>query len=96
MKFEWTNQAGEVDGNIVYTLYPADGDRPLYIGMTQELINRLAGHRNQKPRKPWYSDISRVVITHCESREAAAAHERHLIQTLDPIHNFVRYETVGA
>lgn len=96
MKFEWTNRQGEVDGPIVYVLYAPDDDRPLYIGMTNELINRLAGHRNQKPRKAWYSKIDRVVVTRCDSSAEAADYERHLIRTLNPLHNFVRYANTGA
>lgn len=92
MRFEWTERAGEVRGNLVYVLYSDTLERPLYVGMTIDIVNRLAGHRNGPAKKSWYNDVRRVVITPCADSDAAARYERELIQKLNPVHNQQRYE----
>lgn len=74
----------DVGGYCVYSLWGASTARPFYVGMTSRLFGRLGSHMtNPTVRRR----LRYVLVEHVESREAAAALERELIEKYHPLFN---------
>lgn len=71
--------------HALYRFYDSDG-RLLYVGITADLGGRLNRHGDDKP---WWSDVTRVVVEHHQSRTAVLAAERAAILDERPLHNIV-------
>lgn len=70
-----------VRGHFVYVLR-TDDDRPLYVGQTGHLLQRMGWHyRNHGQR------IATVQVLECKSRASALEIEDALIWALNPPHN---------
>lgn len=65
---------------VVYILYDEDGV-PLYVGMTNALLQRFQSHRNSAP---WWGEVSRVTFREMPSRGASLDEEERLIEVLAP------------
>lgn len=75
-----------LDETYVYRAYCRCGDL-LYVGITSDLFNRLAGHRRAKAA--WEPQAVRLEWELHPSRRAAERVESRLIRTLHPIHNML-------
>lgn len=80
-------QMPELDQTYVYRAYCRCGDL-LYIGMTNELIRRFAGHLR---RAPWYDRVARIEWDLYPSRRQADRAEKRMIRDQHP-----RYNVQGA
>jgi predicted GIY-YIG superfamily endonuclease len=68
-------------GNFVYIIW-GDDERPLYIGQTAHLLQRLGWHyRNHRTK------LKSVQLLECESRKAALWLEDVLIRVMRPLYN---------
>lgn len=61
-------------------------DQLLYIGITNSVPRRFDQHDDDKP---WYADVTRVVLEHHPDRQAALAAEKAAIQAEHPKYNIV-------
>lgn len=75
--------ANHVPTTSVYRAYDADGDL-LYVGVTDNLANRLKSHEHHSR---WYPLAATIEWESFDSRDYALEVERGLIYSLDPPHN---------
>jgi predicted GIY-YIG superfamily endonuclease len=67
----------------LYRIYSATG-QCLYIGVTSNGLYRLDAHGRSKA---WWPEVSRVAVTHYETRHALLAAERGAIRAECPLYN---------
>lgn len=67
----------------LYRFYDTN-ERLLYIGITNSLPHRLGQHNETKP---WWLDVSQVVIEHYNDRQAVLDAERDAIIREEPLYN---------
>jgi predicted GIY-YIG superfamily endonuclease/transcriptional regulator with XRE-family HTH domain len=69
----------------VYYAYADDGDL-LYVGVTDDLFQRFAEHRN-RGKSPWFASVGEVKWEQYASRQIAEYVEERQIRALMPRHN---------
>lgn len=67
----------------LYRLFNS-ADELLYVGITKDLLSRLAAHRDWQP---WWSDVDYYAVKEYKTRDEAEKAEAHLIATASPEHN---------
>lgn len=70
-------------GSFVYVL-AADSGRPLYVGLSRNVIARVGSHLSAAPFR---DEIGRVLFIRCRNAPAMENLERWLIERLAPSHN---------
>lgn len=68
-------------GHFVYLLWGDVADRPLYVGLSSNVLGRLGDHMRSKSRR---DSIRRVTILRCPSRSKMISLERSLIARHQP------------
>jgi predicted GIY-YIG superfamily endonuclease len=71
-------------GYFVYCLWGADPNRPLYVGMSENVLARIGDHTRNPDRR---HAIERVTLLHCPGRHAARETEARLIAESRPLWN---------
>jgi predicted GIY-YIG superfamily endonuclease len=66
----------------VYRAYAEDG-RLLYVGVSEQLPNRLQAHRS----KPWWSEVVRVTAKFYRNRMDAYRAETEAVEAERPLYN---------
>lgn len=74
---------------FVYTLSDAAG-RPLYVGCTSNLPQRLACHRRERH---WWAEVVHIRLEHYADRDHGFEVEKQRIYELRPAHNFCHNPT---
>lgn len=77
-------------GHYVYVAWGADEARPLYIGKSSNVLNRLGQHSSVQP---WYPETVRFEFHAFESAKAAQDAETEAIFAFDPVWNRQRRAT---
>lgn len=79
----WWERVGLPPQNFVYLLF--DGrEHLLYVGITNNLRNRLSAHYSEKP---WIEEVARAEVEVYVTREESKARETHLIKERGPVYN---------
>lgn len=73
------------DVHVLYRFFNADGDL-LYVGMTKNPGQRLAGHSSNQS---WWREVANVTMEHCDTRAALKRAERDAIRNESPKYNVV-------
>lgn len=68
---------------VVYSIYDRNLT-PLYVGLTGDIVTRLANHSYVQP---WWADVDYIEVTRPMPRADAAAFEAGLIKYLQPAYN---------
>jgi hypothetical protein len=71
-------------GYFVYCLWGTERDRPMYVGMSTNILGRLGSHVQNPDRR---YGIERVTLLRCDSRKAALDTEARLIAEYQPTWN---------
>lgn len=79
----WWVGAGLLPQNFVYFMYDHVGHL-LYVGITNNLRNRLSAHYADKP---WIKQVKRIVVERYDTREESKARETFVIKNQGPIFN---------
>src|SRR6476620_1507799 len=69
--------------NVLYRLYSEDGEL-LYVGITSDVVARMAGHRADKY---WWGEVARKRFEYLETRAELEAAERLAIIREKPLYN---------
>ncbi|MBD8056924.1 GIY-YIG nuclease family protein [Rhodococcus ruber] len=76
------------DHQVLYRFLGFDGQL-LYVGITCDPSSRWPQHSRDKP---WWSEVSQVILEHHDSRESVEHAERQAIRTENPRYNKVRFD----
>ena len=79
----WWERVGLPPQNFVYLLFDARGHL-LYVGITNNLRNRLSAHYSEKP---WIEEVTRAELEVYVTREESKARESYLIKERGPVYN---------
>lgn len=69
--------------NFVYLMYDAYGHL-LYVGITNNLRNRLSAHYAEKP---WIGEVAKIEVERYDTREESKTRESYLIADRGPLFN---------
>ena len=69
--------------DVVYRLFDV-ADRLLYVGVSNQIGQRLTQHEAEKS---WWPDVARMTVQRCPDRAAALAAEAEAIRSENPVHN---------
>lgn len=87
---DWLNSVGIATPVYVYIMYTAY-DELLYVGISNNLRNRLSSHYRDKK---WISEVARIDVEEHPDEAAARDRERFLIEERGPVYNIV-YQDEG-
>lgn len=73
-------------GYFVYCLWGADDDRPLYVGLSTNVLARLGQHMSNRERR---YGVQRVSLIKCKSHAQMESTESRLIGEYQPIWNVI-------
>jgi predicted GIY-YIG superfamily endonuclease len=73
--------------NVLYRLYDKDGDL-LYIGITSDVVARMAGHRGDKS---WWNEVADKKFEYFKTRAELEAVERLAIIREKPLYNVIHH-----
>lgn len=68
-------------GSFVYLLWGASEDKPVYVGMSTNVLSRLGSHMNNETKR---QRVTKVTLIRCYSIEDARALELRLIRFYNP------------
>ena len=87
----WWERVGLPPQNFVYLMSDAYGHL-LYVGITNNLRNRLSAHYAEKP---WINEVVKVDGERYDTREESKARESHLIAERGPVYNLAENQRLA-
>jgi predicted GIY-YIG superfamily endonuclease len=79
-RWRWINVDG---GWFTYVIYSERCRRPLYVGFTGDIRQRLSQHSS----KPWWCLVDRIIVDLHDTEQEARQHEAHVIRQRPPLFN---------
>lgn len=87
----WWQSVGLAPQNFVYQMFDSRG-HTLYVGITNNLRNRLSAHYAEKP---WIEEVATVKVERYETREASKQRESDLIREVGPVYNLAENQRLS-